>query len=181
MTVRREELMYNLKEHLKNNVLKLGQYYFLQTVGTPQGSVLSSLLCTLYNGHMERNLLFPYISLSGQDMPIHVDNGSAALVATSAVSFSSPKYLLLRFVDDFLFVSTSKKQASSFFSRLRRGFHAYNCYMNQEKFCMNFDYGGTHKVDSKRLLVGSDGVSFMQWSGLLINSCTLEVQADYSR
>ncbi|XP_021744999.1 telomerase reverse transcriptase-like isoform X2 [Chenopodium quinoa] len=181
MTVRREELMYNLKEHLKNNVLKLGQYYFLQTVGIPQGSVLSSLLCTLYYGHMERNVIFPYLSLSGQDMPIHVDNGSAALVATSAVSFSSPKYLLLRFVDDFLLVSTSKKQASSFFSRLRRGFHAYNCYMNQEKFCMNFDYGGTHKVDSKRLLVGSDGVSFMQWSGLLINSCTLEVQADYSR
>uniref|UniRef100_A0A803LJI9 Telomerase reverse transcriptase n=1 Tax=Chenopodium quinoa TaxID=63459 RepID=A0A803LJI9_CHEQI len=141
MTVRREELKYNLKEHLKNNVLKL----------------------------------------ECQDMPIQVDNGSAALVATSVVSFSSPKYLLLRFVDDFLFVSTSKKQASSFFSRLRRGFHAYNCYMNQEKFCMNFDYGGTHKVDSKRLLVGSDGVSFMQWSGLLINSCTLEVQADYSR
>lgn len=162
-------------------MLKLGRCFFLQTVGIPQGSVLSTLLCTLYYGHMERNKIFPYLSLSGHDVTIRPENGCAAPEATSDVSFLSPKYLLLRFVDDFLFVSTSKKQASSFFSRLQRGFREYNCYMNQEKFCMNFDYGGTHKLDSKRLLVGSDGVSFMQWSGLLINSCTLEVQADYSR
>ncbi|KNA21576.1 hypothetical protein SOVF_041310 isoform B [Spinacia oleracea] len=181
ISVRRKELEFNLKEHLKKNVLKLGRCFFLQTVGIPQGSVLSTLLCTLYYGHMERNKIFPYLSLSGHDVTIRPENGCAAPEATSDVSFLSPKYLLLRFVDDFLFVSTSKKQASSFFSRLQRGFREYNCYMNQEKFCMNFDYGGTHKLDSKRLLVGSDGVSFMQWSGLLINSCTLEVQADYSR
>lgn len=180
-TVWREELKFNLKEHLKNNVLKLGRCFFLQTVGIPQGSVLSTLLCTLYYGHMERNVIYPYLSLSGHDMIIQADNGCASLEATPDVSLSFPRYLLLRFVDDFLFVSTSKKQASSFFSRLQRGFQEYNCYMNQEKFCMNFDSGSTHKFDSNRLFVGSDGVSFMQWSGLLINSCTLEVQADYSR
>ncbi|CAO2830156.1 unnamed protein product [Amaranthus hypochondriacus] len=180
ITVRWEKLKSILEEHLKNNVLKLGQCFFLQTVGIPQGSVLSTLLCTLYYGYMEREVIFPYLANWGHDV-IQDENGSTAFEATSNLSFSSPKYLLLRFVDDFLFMSTSKKQATRFYSRLRRGFREYNCYMNEDKFCTNFHFGDMCNLDSKRLLVGSDGVSFMRWSGLLINSCSLEVQADYTR
>ncbi|KAK9750375.1 hypothetical protein RND81_02G191800 [Saponaria officinalis] len=179
-TVKREELQLILKEHLKNNVLKLGQYFFLQTVGIPQGSVLSTLLCTLYYGHMENNVIVPYLAKSGNDIAEPNDNGRVALDAMSDASFPLPESMLLRFVDDFLFISTSKKQAMTFYTRLRRGFREYNCYMNQEKFCTNFDCGSL-QPGSKRLLIGGDGVSFVQWSGLLINSSNLEVQADYSR
>ncbi|XP_074309417.1 telomerase reverse transcriptase isoform X3 [Silene latifolia] len=179
-TIRREELLLILKEHLKNNVLKLGQSFFLQTVGIPQGSVLSTLLCTLYYGHMENNVIVPYLAKGANDVAGHSDSGRVALEAMPDASFSFPKSMLLRFVDDYLFISTSKEQAVTFFSRLRRGFHEYNCYMNQEKFCTNFDYSSLQH-GSKRMLVGSDGVCFLQWSGLLINSCNLEVQGDYSR
>ncbi|KAK9282667.1 hypothetical protein L1049_010887 [Liquidambar formosana] len=94
---------------------------------------------------------------------------------------SSPKYILLRFIDDFLFISTSEKQAASFFSRLQRGFREYNCYMNKEKFCLNFDINEMSGLPSNRVYVSEDGISFLRWSGLLINCCTLEVQADYTR
>ncbi|KAL9242093.1 hypothetical protein vseg_016128 [Gypsophila vaccaria] len=179
-TVKREQLQLILKEHLKNNVLKLGQKFFLQTVGIPQGSVLSTLLCTLYYGHLENNVLVPYLARSANDVAKTNDSGSVALHAASDASFPLPESMLLRFVDDYLFISTSKKQALTFYTRLRRGFREYNCYMNQGKFCTNFDCGSLQS-GSKRMLTGSDGVSFVQWSGLLINISNLEVQADYSR
>ncbi|XP_010692706.1 telomerase reverse transcriptase isoform X3 [Beta vulgaris subsp. vulgaris] len=181
ITVRSEKLKLNLKEHLKNNVLKLGKCFFLQSVGIPQGSILSTLLCTLYYGHLETNIILPYIANNAHDSLVRDDNSCATLEVAPDVSSSSPNNLLLRFVDDFLFISTSKKLAASFFSRLQRGFLEYNCYMNPEKFCMNFDPGDTNNLHLQRMLIGNDGVSFMQWSGLLINSCNLEVQADYSR
>lgn len=181
ITVKGEDLKFVLKEHLKQNVLKLGRRFFLQIVGIPQGSVLSSLLCSLYYGHLERNVILPHLAKGVEDMLDRDDNGAAALEATHDPSSLSAKYLLLRFVDDFLLLSTSKKQAASFLSRLRRGFREYNCYMNQDKFCTNFDSGQMLGLDSKRLLVGSDGASFLCWSGLLINCSSLEVQADYSR
>lgn len=92
-----------------------------------------------------------------------------------------PSYLLLRFIDDLLFISTSKEQASRFFSRLQRGFRAYNCDMNKKKFGMNFQINTIPDLRSDRLYVVEDGTSFLRWSGLFINCSTLEIQADYTR
>lgn len=36
--------------------LKIGHKYYRQTVGIPQGSVLSSILCSFFYGDMEKNL-----------------------------------------------------------------------------------------------------------------------------
>ncbi|KAL0394553.1 UNVERIFIED_CONTAM: Telomerase reverse transcriptase [Sesamum latifolium] len=85
------------------------------------------------------------------------------------------------FIDDFLFISTSKKQAAMFFSRLERGVRDYNCWMNDEKFGLNFDMNNGQGCRSNRLHVGKDGSSFLRWSGLLVNCSTLEIQADYTR
>lgn len=159
--LRKEDLYFNLVEHVKHNVLQFDKKFYLQDVGIPQGSILSSLLCSFYYGHMEREVIFPYLERSCED--------------------SSAKYILLRFIDDFLFISTSRKHAASFFTRLRRGFREYNCYMNEGKFSLNFDLGQHPELSSNRVCVGEDGISFLPWSGLLINCCTLEVQADYTR
>lgn len=159
--LRKEDLYFNLVEHVKHNVLQFDKKFYLQDVGIPQGSILSSLLCSFYYGHMEREVIFPYLERSCED--------------------SSAKYILLRFIDDFLFISTSRKHAASFFTRLRRGFREYNCYMNEGKFSLNFDLGQHPELSSNRVCVGEDGISFLPWSGLLFNCCTLEVQADYTR
>ncbi|KAH9619593.1 hypothetical protein KSS87_022469, partial [Heliosperma pusillum] len=94
-TIRREELLLILKEHLKNNVLKLGQCFFLQTVGIPQGSVLSTLLCTLYYGHMENTVIAPYLAKGANDVAKHSDSGCVALEATTDASSLFPKSMLL--------------------------------------------------------------------------------------
>ncbi|KAH6824527.1 hypothetical protein C2S53_010341 [Perilla frutescens var. hirtella] len=154
--VRKEEMKSILKEHITRNVVQVGNEFYLQRVGIPHGSIVSSLLCSFYYGDMERNVVYPYLEKS------------------------SGEYLLLRFIDDFFFISTSKRQASMFFSRLERGVSDYNCCMNEEKYGLNFtmDING----QSNRVVSSEDGTSsFIGWSGLLVNCSTLEIRADYTR
>lgn len=184
--MKKEDLFFTLKEHVKYNVLQLDKKFYLQGVGIPQGSILSSLLCSLYYGHLERNVIFPFLEKTCEPTAEDISRGHISHDASSHESsedkFDSPSnYILLRFIDDFLLISTSKKQAASFFSRLRRGFRDYNCYMNDDKFCLNFDIGHTSGIPSNRVYVGEDGISFLRWSGLLINCSTLEVQGDYTK
>ncbi|CAK9139351.1 unnamed protein product [Ilex paraguariensis] len=188
-TIRKEEIHFYLREHVKGNVLQVDKKFYLQSVGIPQGSVLSSLLCSLYYGHLDKNVIFPFLekscgSAAAEDLsgrPNRHDCFSALDSGEDEIMSSAPKYMLLRFIDDLLFISTSKKQAASFFSRLQRGFREYNCYMNQEKFGLNFDIEQISGDTRKRVYVVEDGNSFLRWSGLFINCCTLEVQADYTR
>lgn len=167
--------------------MQFDKRFYLQGKGIPQGSVLSSLLCSLYFGDMERKLLFPFL---GKVIDSMVNNPSAGQnFLDSSISRDSdedekktkPDYMLLRFIDDFLFISTSKQLATHFLSRLQRGFRDYNCYMNERKYGLNFDVENESRVVSNRVYVGKDGVSFLRWSGLLINCQSLEIQADYTK
>lgn len=153
----------------------------MQRVGIPQGSILSPLLCSIYYGHMENNILDPYIRKiceSEKDF-LSAESDASGAVSGEDASSGYPRYMILRYIDDFFFVSTSKKLALEFFSRLNRGFSEYNCTMNGEKFGLSFDVG--HMLKTQRFYVREDGASYVCWSGLLINCCTLEVQADYTR
>lgn len=185
--MKKEELFFNLNQHVKRNVLQLDKKFYLQGVGIPQGSVLSSLLCSLYYGYLDRNVIFPFLEKTWEPAAIDSSRGhnfgdaSAAQSANEDGIASSSTYILLRFIDDFLFISTSRNQAAGFFTRLQRGFRDYNCYMNEKKFCVNFDMQHMPGIPSSRVYLGEDGISFIRWSGLLLNSCTLEVQADYTK
>ncbi|PIN23740.1 Telomerase catalytic subunit/reverse transcriptase TERT [Handroanthus impetiginosus] len=181
---RKEELKLLLEEHITRNVVQLGNNFYLQRVGIPQGSVLSSLLCSFYYGDMERNVLLPFLEKASENLLREYDNHAASASRgnhTREMLACGSEYLLLRFIDDFLFISTSKKQASMFFSRLERGIRDYNCRMNEEKYGLNFIMNDGQECRSNRLHVGKDGVSFLRWSGLLVNCSTLEIQADYTR
>ncbi|KAL2330799.1 hypothetical protein Fmac_018380 [Flemingia macrophylla] len=150
-------------------------------VGIPQGGVLSSLLCSIYYGHLEKHLIFPFLEKTRESNNCK-DNNSEQTNCDDNVSSSS--YMLMRYIDDILFISTSKKQAASFFSRLQRGFRGYNCYMNEKKFGVNFDVEQISCSQLNRVYVGEKGAtatSFLRWSGLLINCSTMEIQADYSK
>ncbi|GFP92112.1 telomerase reverse transcriptase, partial [Phtheirospermum japonicum] len=173
--ITKDEIILILKEHITRNVVQLHSNFFLQNVGIPQGSVLSSLLCSYYYGHMERNVIFPFLERATEDLLGKFNTSAEKVVA------SGPVYLLLRFIDDFIFISTSKTQASMFFSRLARGVRDYNCCMNEEKYGVNFDLNNEQECRSNRLHVGKDGGSYLRWSGLLVNCSTLEIQGDYTR
>lgn len=185
--MKKQELFFNLNQHVKRNVLQLDKKFYLQGVGIPQGSVLSSLLCSLYYGHLDRNVIFPFLEKTWEPTRVDLSRGHTFEDASAAQSGSEDKigssssHFLVRFIDDFLFISTSKKQASSFYSRLQRGFRDYNCFMNEKKFGVNFNIRQMPRLPSNRVYLGEDGISFLRYCGLLINSCTLEVQADYTK
>lgn len=180
--MKKEKLFFILNEHVKRNLLQFDNKFYLQGIGIPQGSVVSSLLCSLYYGDMERNVLYPFIEkIRESATEVLSGSHSSEQINGDETASSFPNYMLLRFIDDFLFISTSRKQAANFFSRLQRGFREYNCYMNEEKYGVNFDIGDKLGLSSNRVFVGHDGITFLRWSGLLINSSTLEVQGDYTR
>ncbi|KAJ4914737.1 Telomerase reverse transcriptase [Raphanus sativus] len=174
--VRKNDVMHWINDMLKNNMVQIDKNFYVQIAGIPQGHKLSSLLCSFYYGHLERTFMYPFLDQAFGDASAEACNGEKELI-------TSPSYKLLRFIDDYLFVSTSREQATRFYQRLKQGFPDYNCSMNYKKFCINFEDGveSQNSSNTKRMYVGGNGVSFIRWTGLLINSRTFEVQADYTR
>ncbi|KAJ4882650.1 Telomerase reverse transcriptase [Raphanus sativus] len=174
--VRKKGLMQWIIDMLKNNMLQIDKNFYVQIAGIPQGHKLSSLLCCLYYGHLERTFMYPFLDKASGDASTGECSGVRELI-------TPPSYKLLRFIDDYLFVSTSREQATRFYQRLKQGFPDYNCSMNYKKFCINFEDGveSQNSSNTKRMYVGDNGVSFIRWTGLLINSRTFEVQVDYTR
>ncbi|KAJ3251667.1 hypothetical protein HDU77_005722 [Chytriomyces hyalinus] len=90
----RDCLLALLEEHICNNLVKMGMKFYKQVRGIPQGSVLSTLLCSLYLSHMEKSKIKNIMSCND---------------------------LLLRLVDDFLFITPSKEKAIQFTQLLHEG------------------------------------------------------------
>jgi len=72
----------------------MGKKYFRQRVGIPQGSVLSTILCNIYYAHLEKNKL------------AFMDDGDG---------------ILLRLIDDFLFITMNKDHAQRFLHAMGNG------------------------------------------------------------
>lgn len=145
---RTDNLLQQLKSHLFYNLIKIGKQYYRQTQGISQGSVLSTLLCNLYYGHMEREMF-----------SIHDDE------------------LLLRVVDDFLFVSPDRDRAVVFLNKMATGNEEYNCYVNADKILINFHY--VHDKCGKIPCINN--TDWFPWCGMLFNTKTLNVSTDFSR
>ena len=159
--VSRSELIRRLREHLGGTLVRLGGAFFVQQVGVPQGSVLSTLLCSALYADMEKS------------KQLGSGGGGAA---------DSGESLLLRWVDDFLFMTTSAEAATHFVATLSGGFPEYGATVSVSKTCLNFDAWGS---DGRRLPRNEhatpEGRRHVRWCGLLIDSASLEVQADNSR
>jgi len=85
-------------------------------------------------------------------------------------------------VDDFLFVTPNYDNAVAFLTLMLRGVPEYNCRVNPDKTLVNFataadSPGGGGGTPVRRL---ADGALF-PWCGLLIDTSTLAVVADYAR
>ncbi|KAM6445852.1 telomerase reverse transcriptase [Rhynochetos jubatus] len=93
-----------------NNILKIGNRYYLQCCGIPQGSILSTLLCSLCYGDMENKLL----------CGVQQDG------------------VLIRLIDDFLLVTPHLTQARTFLRTLATGIPEYGFLINPNKTVVNF-------------------------------------------
>ena len=142
-----------LRAHLRENIVSARGKFFLQTVGIPQGSIVSPLLCSLFFGHLEHE----YKLLSG---------------------FCGDHSTVCRWMDDMLIVTTNKEQAIAFLAACKRGFSAHGCSLNDAKTLSNFDH---EDEVHKKTFVNADGRNYIPWCGLLIDCLTLEIMVDYSR
>ncbi|KAI4287710.1 MAG: hypothetical protein L6R35_003030 [Caloplaca aegaea] len=91
---KKQKLLDLLKDHVESNMVKIGKKFFRQKHGIPQGSVLSSLLCNCF-----------YAKLEQEHLSFTQDGDS----------------LLLRLIDDFLFITTEKKAAVRFLQTMHDG------------------------------------------------------------
>jgi telomerase reverse transcriptase len=67
--VTRQDALRLLRDHLGGNLVKLRRAWHRQARGIAQGSTLSTLLCCLYLGHVERACLAPAIAAAGAGAP----------------------------------------------------------------------------------------------------------------
>lgn len=148
-TETRANVMRLLEQHVKHNIVKIGKRYYRQKTGIPQGSVVSSLLCNLFYAHLEREKL----AFVGEE-----------------------NSLLLRLLDDFLLITTSKEQAEQFLQILHQGIAEYGVSVKLEKSMANF---ATY-ADGKAVKMPPRQDRF-PYCGVSIDTSTLDIVKDAER
>lgn len=138
-----------LEEHVQQNIIKIGNKFFRQKNGIPQGSVLSSILCNFFYGDLEKNKLSFTLDEDG---------------------------LLLRLIDDFLFITLNRDNAEEFLKVMHEGNPEYGAFVSIDKTMVNFEMSlGGRKVN--RLV---DTLGF-PYCGNIINTKTLDIRKDRER
>lgn len=111
-TERRKAILSLLEEHVESNLIKLGKRFYRQKQGIPQGSIVSSLLCSYIYAELEREVL-------------GFLNGGQSL--------------LLRLIDDFLVITTERDVAERFMHVMHKGIPQFGVRVKAEKSRANFD------------------------------------------
>ncbi|XP_048364572.1 telomerase reverse transcriptase isoform X2 [Sphaerodactylus townsendi] len=139
------------RQLIYTSILKIKNRYYVQSCGIPQGSILSTLLCNLFYGDMENNLLHG----------VQEDG------------------VLMRLTDDFLFVTPHLGEAKTFLRTLAEGIPEYGFTINPAKTTVNFSLDDD--IPGCSAFKQLPAHSMFPWCGLLIDTQTLEVYCDYSR
>lgn len=183
----RGQLLSLLREHITRHFIKFGGKFYLQERGIPQGSTLSSLLCSLYFAHLEKTHLRKFL-----EEDVSSENGDGK----GGKSKNLRKSVLLRWIDDFLFITTDRENAIEFFDTMHAGFEDYGTRCNSNKSQVNFKlksgdqdvidvsrFSHTHTqfldtgiVDGGDASMTTSGRNEMIWCGWLINTQTLHIR-----
>lgn len=141
------DLLALMESHVQQNLVKIGKRYYRQKNGIPQGSVISSLLCNYFYADLEsKHLQF----LQAEDC------------------------VLLRFVDDFLLVTTDKRKASRFVTIMQQGMPEYGVTVGPGKTLVNFDMA-VHGTPVPKV---REGCHDFPYCGRQIDCRTLEITKD---
>jgi telomerase reverse transcriptase len=104
-------LLKMLREHITSNTVRIGKKSYRQKKGIPQGSILSSLLCSFFYGAFEAENL----------------------------SFLDERSLFVRYIDDFLLITTEATVARRFLDVMVSGNPKYGITVQAPKSRTNFD------------------------------------------
>lgn len=163
-----EELSSLLEDHLTQNLIRVGRTIYKQKVGIPQGSILSTLLCNIVYATLEQQLFRDVEQSRNTEQPL-------------------PPYLLVRFVDDFLFISPNRSLTEFFLTRMAKGFPEFGAQIHKDKTVTNFKPGKFNQefnnqpnyrtVATLKNTASALGLSpaIMTYIGIGINIETLEI------
>ena len=180
--VRRDEALELLREHLLSHVVvvqgRYGDRFLLQSTGIPQGSVLSTLLCNYYYGHVEKALLGDIASAASNANPPSQESCTAKTDDGHAT-------LLVRIVDDFLLITTNRELSTNFLKTMSAGNDKLGVHINGDKTLVNYNVtiesigGEAEKLTCT--VGGTKGPTLFPWCGMLFDTKSGEVGVDYSR
>ncbi|KAI6887672.1 hypothetical protein KC360_g3080 [Hortaea werneckii] len=108
----RQTILSLLQEHVEMNLVKFGDRFYRQKQGIPQGSIVSSLLCSYIYAELEYEVL--NFLFGGHS-------------------------LLLRLIDDFMVISTRRDVAERFMHVMHNGIPSYGINIKPQKSRVNFD------------------------------------------
>lgn len=137
--------------HILENIVKIGKKFYRQKEGIPQGSVLSSTLCSYFYADLEANEL-------------------GFLKTTDS---NDEDCLLLRLIDDFLLITVDRSKAARFVEVMQCGHPRYGVAVNLDKSLVNFNL----KIDGKLVPRLATGLPF-PYCGTTIHCSTLDLTKD---
>eukprot|EP01135_Chromosphaera_perkinsii_P004652 Nk52_evm1s293 gene=Nk52_evmTU1s293 len=143
-----------LEEHIFKNIIQFKDKYYIQKQGIPQGSLLSTLLCSYFYGDMEKNIVKMLKEEFGSD------NGD--------------QFLGMRLVDDFIFFSWSKEIVLRTLKCVTDIAKDYSVLINWAKSLVNF-------VDPSIEGSKMTQVDCIPWCGMMLDLENFGIYADYTR
>ena len=162
-----QHLLDTVTAHVTRNVVQHRGELYEQRKGIPQGSVLSSLLCCLYLGHIERTHVLPALQ--------RYEDKRKRRGRSTATS------LLMRQMDDVLLLTTDRRLATAFLPALRSTLHKAGLQLNDSKTKTHFPIPPSSSTSSSSSPPPSPPSTWIPWNGLLIDAATQSIKADHSR
>ena len=168
------------QSHLRSNVVQYAGRLYVQERGIPQGSALSALLCCMYLGDWENKHVMPLLRKMEErkrSKGKRRSDGHRSRVIKCC-------NLLMRHMDDVLFVTTDWKVAERFLPSVTASLTPLGLSLNEHKTKANFDFAAhstAHQWAKSTTAAPLTRCEWMAWNGLLIHPVTLELKLDYSR
>ncbi|TMW66307.1 hypothetical protein Poli38472_004072 [Pythium oligandrum] len=166
--ITKAKILSLLKEHLLGNLVQVNDNVYRQQQGIPQGSVLSTTLCNLYYAHFERRVLRKQAQMD------------------STVPTTCRHETLMRYTDDFLFISTDVTRARRFAEVMHQGNDDYGCFVNFTKSRANFPVTVINGRGSECLIPRFDQAEegyhgLLAWCGLRVDTQRLQIYVNYEK
>jgi hypothetical protein len=202
----RTKIMSLLGEHIRSHMVVTGGRYqrkiLLQASGISQGSVLSTTLCNLYYGFVEKSMFKGPLTKPGADDEVFsVDHENSAL-SDGTCDGGGEEDFMARFVDDFVFISPDPNSLRVFLAKACRGKPDLGAEINPDKSLVSADVTLPCTLRDRDLSLDASAVRAIKapsiafptcnrknrhgnvlfpWCGLLFDTDTGEVRMDYER
>ena len=173
-------LLAVMHSHLRSNVVQYAGRLYVQQRGIPQGSALSALLCCMYLGEWENKHVMPLLRKMEERKRSKGKRGSDGQRSRVVKCCN----LLMRHMDDLLFVTTDWKVAERFLPSVASSLAPLGLSLNEHKTKGNFDvtaHSTAHQWAKSSTTPPPIHTQWTAWNGLLIHPTTLELKLDYPR